>query len=185
MSSKRVIFLPSFYRFTEELFATLIAFIFIFNAVKNIAQIGQVQKFSPSTLGVVCECEVDNEDKVDYSNLTKEECLSMQGQLIGPDCDYDPNVFLMSIILFVGAFFISITLKNFRSTGYLRGKVRKFLSDFAVIIAIVIMSAINYASKVNTPKLDVPDSFKPTWEGRDWVVTHALIFADHLLTNPW
>ena len=47
------------------------------------------------------------------------------------------------------------------------------------------MSAINSASKVNTPKLVVPDSFKPTWEGRDWVVTHALIFADHLLTNPW
>ena len=31
----------------------------------------------------------------------------------------------------------------------------------------------------------VPSEFKPTWEGRDWIVTHALIFADHLLTNPW
>ena len=64
----------------------------------------------------------------------------MGGQLVGVDCDYDANVFLMSTILFAGALFISITLKNFRSTGYFPGKVRNFLSDFAVVIAILIMS---------------------------------------------
>ena len=62
------------------------------------------------------------------------------GTLIGEDCYFEPNIFLMSIIEFVGAFFISITLKNFRSSGYLSGKTRNFLSDFAVIIAILIMS---------------------------------------------
>ena len=109
----------------------------------------------------------------------------MGGSLVGEDCDFEANIFLMSMIEFAGAFFISITLKNFRSSGYLSGKTRNFLSDFAVIIAIIIMSALNFLTKVNTPKLVVPDSFKPTWEGRDWVVTHALMFADHLLTNPW
>ena len=54
-----------------------------------------------------------------------------------------------------------------------------------VIIAILIMSTVNYLSNVNTPKLVVPGSFAPTWEGREWIVTHAFIFADHLLTNPW
>ena len=91
----------------------------------------------------------------------------------------------MSFLLFLGAFFISITLKNFRNTGYLPGKVRNFLSDFAVIIAILLMSTMDYVAKVETPKLNVPDSFKPTWEGRSWVVTHAHILTDHLLTNPW
>ena len=109
----------------------------------------------------------------------------MGGELIGVDCDYDANVFLMSTILFAGAFFISITLKNFRNTGYLPGKVRNFLSDFAVVIAIIIMSSVNYLSHVNTPNLVIPSSFKPTWEGRDWVVGHALIFVEHLTTNPW
>ena len=111
--------------------------------------------------------------------------LQKGGRLEAEDCDFEPNVFLMSTVLFVGAFFISITLKNFRSTGYLPGKARNFLSDFAVIIAILIMSTVNYVSKVNTPKLVVPGSFAPTWEGREWIVTHAFIFADHLLTNPW
>ena len=90
----------------------------------------------------------------------------------------------MSLLLFLGAFFISITLKNFRNTGYLPGKVRNFLSDFAVIIAILAMSAVDYLCQVQTPKLVVPDSFKPTWEGRDWVVAHAMTITDHLLTNP-
>lgn len=63
--------------------------------------------------------------------------------------------------------------------------MRNFLSDFAVIIAILTMTLISFFSDVHTPKLVVPSSFKPTWEGRDWLVTHALIFPDHILANPW
>ena len=94
-------------------------------------------------------------------------------------------MFLMSVVLFAGTFTISFALKSFRNTGYLPGNVRDVLSDFAVITAIVTMTAVSYVSGVNTPKLVVPSSFKPTWEGRDWVVTHALIFPDHILANPW
>ena len=120
------------------------------------------------------------------SNITNaEECLSNEGVLEGEDCDYEPNVFLMSVILFIGAFVISIVLKNFRNTGYLPGKIRNFLSDFAVIIAIFSMTTLDSMAGVKTPKLMVPDSFKPTFEGREWVVTHALMFADHFLSNPW
>lgn len=171
-------------RFTEELFATLIAFIFIFNAFKNVGHIGQDRKFMPSfNLGEVpCSCEGVSEE---YENLTRSDCLYYNGTLVGVDCDYDANVFLMSTVLFVGAFGISFVLKNFRNTGYLPGNVRDFLSDFAVIIGIMTMTGLDYFSGVQTPKLDVPSSFKPTWEGRDWVVTHALIFADHFLSNPW
>ena len=117
--------------------------------------------------------------------LNKEYCILTNGTLIGEDCDYEPNIFLMSVILFSGAFVISITLKNFKNTGYLPGKLRNFLSDFSVIIAIVSMTTLDYISNVKTPKLIVPGSFKPTFEGREWVVTHALMFADHFLSNPW
>ena len=141
----------------------------------------------------ICLTERHNNGKIAYYVQADIELLSikllllqdMGGQLVGVDCDYDANVFLMSTILFAGAFFISITLKNFRSTGYFPGKVRNFLSDFAVVIAIIIMSSVNYLSHVNTPNLVIPGSFKPTWEGRDWVVGHALIFVEHLTTNPW
>ena len=91
----------------------------------------------------------------------------------------------MSIILFTGAFAISFALKNFRNTGYLPGNVRELLSNFSVIISIFVMTGIDYAVGINTPKLDVPNSFKPTYEGRAWAIAHAMIFAEHFLANPW
>ena len=89
-----------------------------------------------------------------------------------------------SVILFTGAFTISYSLKNFRNTGYLPGKVRNLLSDFAVPIAILSMTLMSYLSNVDTPKLIVPDSFQPT-SGRSWMVVHALVVAEHALINPW
>jgi len=94
-------------------------------------------------------------------------------------------MYLMSILLFFGAFAISITLKQFKTTGFFPSGVRNFLSDFAVIIGIVSMTALDYFSGVPTPKLNVPSEFKPTWEKRSWLVTHALLFPEHLLSNPW
>ena len=91
----------------------------------------------------------------------------------------------MSLILFFGAFLISITLKQFRNTGYLPTTIRNFLSDFAVIIGIILMTLLDYFYGLDTPKLVVPSAFKPTWEGRDWVVSHALLFPEHVLLNPW
>ena len=173
-------------RFTEELFATLIAFIFITNAVKNVFYINNQYKFRPEGNDLNCACEPFNGSMINTSpNMTGAECAANGGQMIGENCDYEPNVFLMSFILFAGTFTISFSLKNFRNTGYLPGRIRDFLSDFAVITAIILMTLLNYFADVKTPKLIVPASFQPTWEGRDWVVTHALIFPDHLLTNPW
>ncbi|XP_059080880.1 sodium bicarbonate cotransporter 3-like isoform X1 [Tigriopus californicus] len=176
-------------RFTEELFATLIAFIFIFNAMKNLYGISQQTDFAPPGDDISCQCEVGpntpEKSKLMWSNITRYDCLNHNGILEGPGCSYDPNVFLMSLVLFFGTFIISFTLKNFRNTGYFPGKIRSFLSDFAVIIAILSMTGLSALSQVKgTPKLVVPDSFKPTWEGRDWIVTHALIFPDHVGANP-
>jgi len=97
-------------RYTEELFATLIAFIFIVNAFKNVSKIGSKNKFAPTTLDISCACNLSS-GNVPY-NITKTECLEKGGSLVGEDCDFEPNIFLMSIIEFAGAFFISITLKN-------------------------------------------------------------------------
>jgi hypothetical protein len=73
-------------RFTEELFATLIAFIFIFNSFKNLMDIGKSEKFSPITLDIDCACEPpDRGMKEDFSwnNITKINCLAQNGTLVG------------------------------------------------------------------------------------------------------
>lgn len=163
-------------RFTEELFATLVAFIFIMSAFKNTFGISEAVANWP------CECSDSNSGLL---NQTSSECYADGGQLAGDGCEHGDDVFLMSLILFFGAFFISITLKQFRTTGYLPTSIRHFLADFAVIIGILSMTLLDYFYGLPTPKLVVPGEFKPTWEGRDWVVSHALLFPEHLLTNPW
>ncbi len=63
--------------------------------------------------------------------------------------------------------------------------MRNLLSDFAVPIAILSMTILDFLCSVETPKLVVPSSFMPTFEGRNWMVAHAFMFADHVLANPW
>ena len=68
---------PSFFydRYTEELFATLIAFIFIFNAFKNVSSIGSENKFAPTTLDISCKCNLSSGEEA--YNITKTECVEV------------------------------------------------------------------------------------------------------------
>lgn len=44
------------------------------------------------------------------------------------------------------------------------------MSDFAVIIAIFSMSTLDFYVGIGTPKLEVPVEFKPTLDGRGWII---------------
>ena len=50
-------------------------------------------------------------------------------------------------------------------------QVRQFVSDFAVIIAILCMTYLDYVLGIHTPKLEVPEDFKPTLSTRGWVIS--------------
>ncbi|XP_054282194.1 sodium bicarbonate cotransporter 3-like isoform X2 [Macrosteles quadrilineatus] len=167
-------------RFTEENFATLIAFIFIYKAVENVLRIGK--KFPiDSHRGdhlTHCMCEppplLVSVEGFNWTTLEREACVALNGSYVGEGCvntRHVPDVFLMSILLFFGTFTISIILKDFKTALFFPTKVRQFISDFAVIIAIVSMTFIDYLSNIPTPKLEVPSEFKPTLPGRGWVVS--------------
>lgn len=49
-------------------------------------------------------------------------------------------------------------------------QVRQFISDFAVIIAILLMTLADYQVEIATPKLEVPHVFKPTLPNRGWII---------------
>ncbi|KAJ4442047.1 hypothetical protein ANN_11913 [Periplaneta americana] len=152
-------------RFTEENFATLIAFIFIYKAIENVLSIGK--KFPVNTQGDIqlnyeCFCAPTNGSSVlanvSWQNMSKEECLLRNGTMMGAGCDtphYVPDVFLMSIILFLGTFLLSIQLKDFKNALFFPSKVRQVVSDFAVIIAILSMTGLDFFVGISTPKLQV------------------------------
>lgn len=75
-------------RFTEELFATLIAFIFIFNAFKNVADIGSKTKFVPTTDDLSCYCDGNDTERLEFygyttwTNVSRSECATVGGSLV-------------------------------------------------------------------------------------------------------
>lgn len=169
-------------RFTEENFATLIAFIFIYKAIENVLSIGKkypINTHANDQFNIDCWCKPPNGslpssyDHVNWTALDQKACQTYNGTLVGDGCNlphYIPDVFLMSIILFMGTFLLSVELKDFKNALFFPSKVRQVVSDFAVIIAIFSMSALDHFVNIPTPKLEVPEEFKPTLHNRGWVI---------------
>ncbi|NXW61157.1 S4A4 protein, partial [Eurystomus gularis] len=112
------------------------------------------------------------------AGLSRTQCLSRGGHLLGPGCQYVPDVTLISFLLFGGTFLSCTALKHFRSSRYFPAGVRKLVSDFAVILAILTSCAIDAALGLETPKLLVPSELKPTNPARGWII---FPFG----ANPW
>ncbi|XP_063410996.1 sodium bicarbonate cotransporter 3-like isoform X2 [Mytilus trossulus] len=109
-------------------------------------------------------------------------CMTMGGVVKFEGChlfvDHVPDVFFLSVLLFLGTFFIAKILKSLRFSRFFPHGVRLLISDFAVIIAIVSMVLLDYLLGIETPKLEVPDDFQPTNPNRGWVISP---FGK----NPW
>uniref|UniRef100_A0A914VVU0 Anion exchange protein n=1 Tax=Plectus sambesii TaxID=2011161 RepID=A0A914VVU0_9BILA len=202
-------------RFTEESFATLIAVIFIYEAVLklwNIRNFLEVTTFNAGSGDSWCACTAPSTTTSDdfswvpkiarkrgwslanasfvnrsadgsieglnYDKMSLTQCIPMHGNLDGNACYPLYDVFLMSLMLMLGTFFLAMTLKGMRNSCYFPSKVRQVFSDFAVMIAIVVMVGVDLLMGINTPKLNVPSTFRPTWEGRGWIIP---LFDG----NPW
>ncbi|XP_078062692.1 electrogenic sodium bicarbonate cotransporter 1-like isoform X3 [Mustelus asterias] len=107
---------------------------------------------------------------IDWSSLSREDCLKYGGDVVGASCDFVPDVTLMSFILFLGTYTCSMALKNFKTSPYFPTTIRKLISDFAIILAILIFCGLDALVGVDTPKLIVPSEFKPTSPNRGWIV---------------
>ncbi|XP_038852674.1 electrogenic sodium bicarbonate cotransporter 1-like [Salvelinus namaycush] len=113
-----------------------------------------------------------------WSSLSKKDCLKYGGELVGKACKYVPDITLISFILFLGTYTTSMMLKKFKTSPFFPTWVRKLISDFAIILAILIFCGVDMLVGVNTPKLIVPTEFKPTSPNRGW-------FVPPFGGNPW
>ncbi|XP_034048305.1 electrogenic sodium bicarbonate cotransporter 4 [Thalassophryne amazonica] len=193
-------------RFTEEGFSSLISFIFISDAIKKM--VGSFiyfpinRGFKPDYVTVYrCECIAPHEASVlgfnvsapladntmsllfnltelDWSQLSKKECVKYGGTLTGDSCKYVPDLALMSFILFFGTYSMTVSLKKFKFSRYFPTKFRILISDFAIIISILVFCGLDCLLDLDTPKLHVPTEIKPTRSDRGWLV---MPFGK----NPW
>uniref|UniRef100_A0A8C6TCI8 Anion exchange protein n=1 Tax=Neogobius melanostomus TaxID=47308 RepID=A0A8C6TCI8_9GOBI len=183
-------------RFTEEGFSSLISFIFISDAIKKM--VGSFKyypintDFKPDDVTTYkCECVAPDPSEfmgcfggrggggaVDWSQLSKKDCLRYGGSLVGKSCKYVPDLALMSFILFFGTYSMTVTLKKFKFSRYFPTKLRKLISDFSIFMSIMTFVGLDMLMGLKTPKLIVPTEFKPTRPDRGWIV---LPFDK----NPW
>ncbi|NXW46215.1 S4A4 protein, partial [Nyctiprogne leucopyga] len=112
------------------------------------------------------------------AGLSRTQCLGRGGYLLGTSCQYVPDVTLISFLLFGGTFLSCTMLKCFRSSRYFPAGVRKLVSDFAIILAILASCAVDATLGLETPKLLVPSKLKPTNPARGWII---FPFG----ANPW
>jgi len=141
-----------FTRFTKDIFASLVALLFIFEAFKKLIKI-----FKKHPLHSYDEyCEV-----YDNRTILKEILMARDPPEELPIKD-EPNTALMSAILMFGTFFLAYFLKMFRNSNYFGRNVRRALGDFGVPISIVIMVALDFAGgdALHTEKLKVPDGLQ-------------------------
>uniref|UniRef100_A0A8C1KC78 Anion exchange protein n=1 Tax=Cyprinus carpio TaxID=7962 RepID=A0A8C1KC78_CYPCA len=172
-----------FTRFTEEGFSSLISFIFIYDSFKKMLKLAHYYPInSDYKIDYVtqydCMCMAPTRLNASWSSLSKKECLKYGGELVGKACNFVPDITLMSFILFFGTYTCSMCLKKFKTSPFFPTTVRKLISDFAIILAILIFCGVDALVGVDTPKLIVPSEFKPTSPNRGW-------FVPPFGGNPW
>ncbi|KAM4720457.1 electrogenic sodium bicarbonate cotransporter 4 isoform 4-T4 [Anableps anableps] len=184
-------------RFTEEGFSSLISFIFISDAIKKMVASFKYypinRGFKPDYVtSYKCECVAPDQapmsddnmtllfnlTDLDWSQLSKKECVKYGGILVGSSCKYVPDLALMSFILFIGTYSMTVSLKKFKFSRYFPTKLRCLISDFAIIFSIMVFCGMDCLLELDTPKLHVPTEIKPTRSDRGWFV---LPFGK----NPW
>ncbi|NXI02476.1 S4A4 protein, partial [Pachycephala philippinensis] len=193
-----------FTRFTEEGFCALISLIFIYDSLKKMLSLADAfpinwQYRLDNVTSYSCTCNLRRlfnpilaclttlhrppllsiqSPPATPAGLSRTQCLDRGGHLLGTSCQYVPDVTLISFLLFGGTFLFCTALKRFRSSRYFPVGVRKVVSDFAVILAILASCAADAVLGLETPKLLVPSELKPTNPARGWIV---FPFG----ANPW
>ncbi|XP_026219461.1 sodium-driven chloride bicarbonate exchanger-like isoform X1 [Anabas testudineus] len=190
-------------RFTEEAFAALICIIFIYEALEKLIHLGvhypinknnDLQKLTQYSCACVEPRDPSNEtlriweernitaSQVNWTMLEVKECELLHGEFEGTACGphgpYIPDVLFWCVVLFFSTVFMSAFLKEFKTSRYFPTKVRAIISDFAVFITILTMVLVDYALGIPSPKLQVPNKFKPTRDDRGWLI-------NPVGPNPW
>uniref|UniRef100_A0A3Q2ZGM3 Anion exchange protein n=1 Tax=Kryptolebias marmoratus TaxID=37003 RepID=A0A3Q2ZGM3_KRYMA len=190
-------------RFTEEAFAALICIIFIYEALEKLVHLGvhypvnknnNLQTLTQYSCSCVEPRYPSNEtlhfweernitaSQVNWTMLEVKDCEMLHGEFEGRACGshgpYIPDVLFWCVVLFFTTVFMSAFLKEFKTSRYFPTKVRSIISDFAVFITILTMVLIDYALGIPSPKLQVPNKFKPTRDDRGWVI-------NPVGPNPW
>ncbi|XP_071942826.1 band 3 anion transport protein-like [Antedon mediterranea] len=178
-----------FTRFTEEIFATLISIIFIYETYKSLYYVMKENPFEMEYCSNESSLTVIYEDEYDVEVTTSPTEKHIKEVYNGDDKSYGhdpfPNTTLFSIILTLGTFFVAYFLRGFKNSTFLGRSARRIIGDFSIAIAIFLMVLLDFAIKnIYTDKLTVSSHLKDERTmfihplgNEDQPITVAIIFA--------
>lgn len=138
-------------RFTEDCFASLVALIFIYDAIREVLRIGHSYpvNYQPNVaLDYSCICSFKTLSATNRSILNgntfpaylfdattlnatgKMACENAGGMVVGSGCStpvYQPDIFFYSVILFLFTFLICMGLQEFRESSFFPTKVNRIV----------------------------------------------------------
>uniref|UniRef100_A0AC34QEZ2 Bicarbonate transporter-like transmembrane domain-containing protein n=1 Tax=Panagrolaimus sp. JU765 TaxID=591449 RepID=A0AC34QEZ2_9BILA len=164
-------------RFTEEAFATLISVVFIIQAFQKLYEIGYEAPITihpEEVLQSTCHCRLDSIN-ANGTTISKNlsvgvtRCIDLGGTPEGLQCFFKPDVYMFSVLLTFGTFTIAYALHKFRDSRFFSSKIRNTISDFGVLIAIILMTLLTHTIGLEVPSLKVPSSLRPTLD-RSWII---------------
>ncbi|XP_071443219.1 band 3 anion transport protein isoform X2 [Hetaerina americana] len=193
-----------FTRFTQDIFATLISLLFIYESLLKLYQVfhkhplvASYCHFSPGLTGNETNNSTNitntwenvgylpsNTNVVQLEGYGSNLSLHVEnGSIIVEDeggylhLENQPNTALLCTILALGTFFIAYYLRQFRNSNFLGRNARRALGDFGVPIAIITMVSLDYViPDTYTEKLMVPEGLSPSRPGsRGWVVSPTTV----------
>ncbi|KAJ1183381.1 hypothetical protein NDU88_000203 [Pleurodeles waltl] len=134
--------------FTQEIFAFLISFIFIYETFYKLYKVFTehplLRSYPPNPR---------------HSRNSTTPGVSPSSA----DSQMQPNTALLSLILMLGTFFIAFFMRKFRNSRFLGGKARRVIGDFGIPISILLMVLVDYAiTDTYTQKLNVPSGLSVT-----------------------
>nr|XP_044607383.1 anion exchange protein 3 isoform X2 [Equus asinus] len=138
--------------FTQEIFAFLISFIFIYETFHKLYKV-----FTEHPLLPFYPPEGASEAGLDVNGTALPPTEGPPGPR------NQPNTALLSLILMLGTFLIAFFLRKFRNSRFLGGKARRIIGDFGIPISILVMVLVDYSiTDTYTQKLTVPTGLSVT-----------------------
>ncbi|KAL1432261.1 hypothetical protein MTO96_013584 [Rhipicephalus appendiculatus] len=181
-----------FTRFTQEIFASLISLLYIYESFYKLYLIFVTQPLLKAS--DYCDSSIDaylsnnisaanwtnvstarwtdvspaNWSDVPTGNWSREAYPEFQtGELTR-----QPNTALLSLILMFSTFFLADFLRKFRNSSFLGRNARRALGDFGIPIAIIAIVTLDFfVPNTYSQKLKVPNGLSTSIEGRGWFVS--------------
>ncbi|XP_059559279.1 anion exchange protein 3 isoform X1 [Myotis daubentonii] len=132
--------------FTQEIFAFLISFIFIYETFYKLYKV-----FTEHPLLPFYPPEGALAPRL---GLNGSALPATEGP---PGPRNQPNTALLSLILMLGTFLIAFFLRKFRNSRFLGGKARRIIGDFGIPISILVMVLVDYSITDTYTQASEPD----------------------------